>query len=179
MAGNNLKIAVGTTSELKLRAVIHAFGRAGINVEVIGFKVDSGVEKQPFGFDEIKFGACTRAKNALTQDPRADYGLGIESGIIEEEPTQYFDVACCIIVNYAGNRVGKSYSAAIEIPQNVVRIIKGEGLDAGEVAQRLGGIKEKDPTLWLSGGRLSRDKTIEEAVFLALTKEFLNPSAYQ
>jgi len=82
-------------------------------------------------------------------------------------------------VSREGNRVGKSYSAAIEIPQNVVRIINGEGLDAGEVVQRLGGVKEKDPTLWLSGGRLSRDKTIEDAVFLALAREFLNPAAYR
>jgi len=174
-----MKIAVGTTSEFKLRAVISAFSRGGIGAEVKGFKVDSGVEKQPFGFDEIDFGAYTRAKNALAQDPEADYGLGIESGIITKEPFQYFDLACCIIVSREGNRVGKSYSAAIEIPQNVVRIINGEGLDAGEVVQRLGGVKEKDPTLWLSGGRLSRDKTIEDAVFLALAREFLNPKAYQ
>ena len=173
-----MKIAVGTTSELKLRAVISAFSRAGISAEVIGFKVDSGVEKQPFGFDEIDFGAYTRAKNALAQDPTADYGLGIESGIITRA-LQYFDLACCIVVNRGGAMVGKSYSAAVEIPQNVVKMINGEGLDAGEAVQKLGGVKEKDPTLWLSDGLLSRDKTIADAVFLALTREFLNPAAYQ
>lgn len=175
-----MKIAVGSTSELKLRAVINAFGRADIDVEVKGHKVESGVEKQPFGFDEIELGAYTRAKNALSQDPDADYGLGIESGIITTKGLlQYFDLACCSILNREGSRVGKSYSAAIEIPENIIRLINGAGLDAGEAAQKLGKVKEKDPTLWLTNGRLSRDKTIEDAVFLALTKEFLNPEAYK
>lgn len=173
-----MKIAVGTTSELKLRAVHKALNRAGIVAEITGHKVKSDVPKQPFSEKEITAGATNRAKNALTKDKNADYGLGIESGIALKS-RKYFELAACIVVNQKGEIVGEAFSAAVETPAKVVHLIKANDSEAGIIAQELGGIQEKDPLLWYTGNRMTRDKILEDTVFLALCKEFLNPEAYK
>lgn len=179
MAGDNLKIAVGTTSELKLRAVKNALAKAQIYAEIQGHKVESGVPKQPFGEDQIMTGAYNRAVNALRKDSRASSAIGIESGIITKY-LKYFDIAYCVVINRGEEVVGESFSATLEIPTNVVRLINaGEFADAGVAAQELGGTKEKDPLTWLSGNKMQRNELLEDAVFLALIRKFLSPKAYQ
>lgn len=173
-----MKIAVGTTSDLKLRAVRKAFNRAGIGAEIISRKVKSGVPKQPFSEKEIREGAANRARNAAKEASTADYGLGIESGIALKN-RKYFELAACVAVNPDGEIIGEAFSAAVEIPAKVVRLIKDNDSEAGIIARELGGIQEKDPLLWYTGRKMSRDKILEDAVFLALCKEFLNPDAYK
>lgn len=173
-----MKIAVGTISALKLRAVQNALNRAGIVAEITGHKVKSDVPKQPFSEKEIIVGATNRAQNSLAKGKDADYGLGIESGIALKNK-KYFELAACIIVNKKGEIVGEAFSAAVETPAKVVHLIKANDSEAGIVAQELGGIQEKDPLLWYSGKRMTRDKILEDAIFLALTREFLNPEAYK
>lgn len=171
-------IAVGTTSSLKLRAVQNAFIRAGITVEVTGYKVRSGVPKQPFSEKEITTGATNRAKNAIEKDVNAYCGIGIESGIAIKG-TKYFALAACTIVNKVGAVIGESFSAAVETPEKVINFIKSKDSESGVAAQKFGGITEKDPLLWYTGNRMTREKILEDAVFLALCKEFLNPEAYK
>lgn len=173
-----MKIAVGTISELKLQAVQKGFARAGIVAKITSHKVKSDVPKQPFSEKEIITGATNRAQNALKENPKADYGLGIESGIALKNK-KYFELATCIVVNQKGEIVGEAFSAAVETPAKVVQLIKANDSEAGIMAQELGGIQEKDPLLWYTGNRMTRDKILEDAVFLALCKEFLNPEAYK
>ncbi len=175
-----MKIAIGTTSELKLRAVQNAFIRAEIVVEeIIGYKVKSGVPKQPFSETEIITGATNRAQNALKEGhSNADYGIGIESGIALKGK-KYFELAACIVVNQKGEIVGESFSAAVETPAKIVQLIKMNDSEAGVIAQGLGHLQEKDPLLWYSGNRMDRYRVLENAVFLALCREFLNPEAYK
>ncbi|KKS24028.1 MAG: hypothetical protein A2736_02830 [Candidatus Yanofskybacteria bacterium RIFCSPHIGHO2_01_FULL_41_27] len=175
---NSIKIAVGTISKLKLRAVANAFNRAGINAKIAGYQVKSDVPKQPFSEKEIVAGATNRAQNALGKSKDADYGLGIESGIALKNK-KYFELAACIVVNQKGEIVGEAFSAAVETPTKVVQLIKANDSEAGVVAQELGGIQEKDPFLWYTGKKMGRDKILEDAIFLALCREFLNPEAYK
>lgn len=174
-----MKLAIGTTSKLKLRAVRSALARAQINSEVQGHKVESGIPEQPFGEEEITTGAYNRAVNALRKDPGANGAIGTESGIITKG-LKYFDIAYCVLINREGKIAGESFSATLEIPAKVVRLINaGEYADAGIAAQELGGVKEKDPLIWLSGNRMQRNELLEDAIFLALIREFLSPKAYQ
>lgn len=173
-----MKIAVGTTSMLKLRAIQNVFTRTDIAAEITGFKVKSNVPKQPFSEKEIITGATNRAQNALNAGVNTDYGIGIESGIVLKNK-KYFELAACIIINQKGEIVGEAFSAAVETPAKVVHLIKTNDSEAGVVAQELGGIQEKDPLFWYSGKRKTRDLILEDAVFLALCKEFLNPEAYK
>jgi len=173
-----MEVAVGTTSELKLRAVGNAFKRAGFSPMITGHKVESGVPKQPFSEKEIVKGATNRARNALAKSNNADYGLGIESGIASKGG-KYFDLAVCVVVNQAGAMAGEAFSAAVEVPKKIVHLVKTKGLESCAVAQKLGGLTEKDSLLWYTGSRLSRSQILEDAIFLALTKEFLNSKAYK
>ncbi len=173
-----MKIAVGTVSNLKLQAVKMAFVYAGVTVEITGYQVKSNVPKQPFSEREITIGATNRAKNAINADSNADYGIGIESGIVLKN-RKYFELATCIIVNKEGAVVGESFSAAVETPTKVIRLIQAKNSEAGTVAQELGGILDKDPLFWYTGNRMKRNLILENAVFLALAREFLNPEAYK
>lgn len=175
-----MKIAVGSTSELKLQSVRNAFIRAEIAIEEItGYKVKSGVPKQPFSETEIITGATNRAQNAIKESrPIADYGIGIESGIALKGK-KYFELAACIVVNQKGEIVGEAFSAAVETPAKIVQLIKERDSEAGVIAQELGHLQEKDPLLLYSGERMSRNRVLENTVFLALCREFLNPEAYK
>ena len=88
-------------------------------------------------------------------------------------------MGACIVVNQKGEIVGEAFSAAVETPTKVVQLIKANDSEAGVVAQELGGIQEKDPFLWYTGKKMGRDKILEDAIFLALCREFLNPEAYK
>lgn len=174
-----MKFAVGTTSELKLRAVRKAFDRAQINFDVQGYKVKSGVPENPFGEEEIMKGAYNRAVNALREAHKANGAIGIESGIITKG-LKYFDIGYVVVVNRKEEIVGESFSATLEIPDQVVRLINaGELADLGVAAQKLGGTKEKDPLIWLSGNRMQRNELLEDAIFLALIPACINPKIYE
>jgi len=173
-----MNIAVGTKSELKLRAVANAFARAGLIVNVRGYKVESDVPKQPFSTEDIMLGAKNRAERALVEDGSAHYGVGVESGIIREGGA-YFEIAGCILVDTSFAVVGKSFSAAVETPSKVVERIKEEDSEAGVVVGELTGNKEKDPPSYYTGGKMKREELLEDAIFIALTRSLLNPEAYR
>ncbi len=73
----SLKIAAGTASKLKLRAINDALKRLGFGTEAIPTEVDSIIPKQPFGFGQIRMGAEHRALFARQRND-ADFGVGIE-----------------------------------------------------------------------------------------------------
>ncbi len=88
------KIIVGSQSPIKLEAVRETVLELGILVDVVGVNVSSGVNVQPYGYDEIMRGAQNRAAVALgvhgDQDTAAT--IGIENGVVERG-NKYFDVA--------------------------------------------------------------------------------------
>ena len=61
-----MKIAIGTTSEIKIRALKRALERFDSlkGSEIISVKTDSGVPAQPFGYAEMADGARNRSKQA-------------------------------------------------------------------------------------------------------------------
>jgi non-canonical (house-cleaning) NTP pyrophosphatase len=70
-------IALGTQSALKVDAANRAFvGRA-----IHAYDVPTGVPEQPIGMAETKQGAMNRARAALAEDPQAEVGVGVESGM--------------------------------------------------------------------------------------------------
>ena len=173
-----MRIAVGTTSELKLRAVSAALSRAGFIVQIQGYVVLSDVPKQPFSREEIFSGAKNRAVGAGFEDKHADYSIGIESGIFSEGNV-FFEAAACVIVDRHGQVVGQSMSAAIETPKSIVERIKSEDSEAGAVVSSITGNTEKDPIVYYTGGKFTRSDLLEDAVFLALARQLLNPEAYK
>ena len=86
-----MKIAVGSTNPVKIGSVREAFERAFGEVEVIGVEVSSGVSDQPWGEEETRLGARNRARAVLTKVVDAEYGVGLEGGVVEIESSKLFE----------------------------------------------------------------------------------------
>lgn len=169
-----MKIAIGTTSELKVRALNNALTKFEIESEIVSLKTESGVPNQPFGYEETTKGAKNRAIATLEKEG-PDIALGVESGLIEIEGN-YFDIACVYIVTKEGDE-SVSYSAGYFTPRWIIEEIKEKNTEYGHITQRLSGDSEKDPLNYFSDGKIKREELLSQAIEIALVK-ILNKEKY-
>lgn len=94
-----VRIAVGTTSEKKLRFLAEVLKEIGIseNVEIIPVSVSSKVSEQPITELETKKGSINRAEAALNQNKNPDLGLGIEAGYHKNKEDKY-EIFCYVSI---------------------------------------------------------------------------------
>ena len=165
-----MKIAIGTASELKIRACEKALEKFDIGGELVSTKTESGVADQPFGFGEITTGAKNRAEAALKNVENAELGIGIENGLIHiEEIDQWFDMPCiCILQKNGGESI--AFGAGYDIPLEMIERIKSENIELGKIIQLLDRNAEKDPIAYFSGGKLKREEIIQQAIECALSR---------
>lgn len=169
-----MKIAIGTRSELKVRALRNALANIKIEAEVLTLKTDSGISKQPFGYTEMMVGAKNRAREAMSETS-SDFTVGIENGLVEIEGS-YFDIAC-IFIKSKENDESVTFSSGISIPNWVIEEIKEKGTEGGEITQRLSGESEKDTPKYFSGGMIKREDILSQAIQIAFAK-ILNKEKY-
>ncbi len=74
---------MGSTNPVKVAAARAVFARVAPGALVHGIAVASGVPDQPWGDAETRAGATARAV-AAREALRADLGVGIEGGVVEE-----------------------------------------------------------------------------------------------
>lgn len=168
-----MKIVLGTTSELKIRATKTALLKLGVDAEVVGLKTDSSVSDQPFGMEEILEGAANRAKKALSE-AQADLGIGIENGIIKiDELERWAEVPAVVAVSSDGT---KSFSLGVTypLPDWAVEDIKKNNSELGFIIQKLDPRSEKDPIKYFSADTIKREETLSEAIVCALIEIFHN-----
>ncbi len=170
-----MKIAIGTTSELKVRALKSAVAKIDLDAEIIPHKTDSGVSAQPFGYDEIILGATNRAMQCK-KDLDHDISLSVESGLVKIGD-DYFDIACVCAISKDGNK-SFTYSAGYFVPEWMIREIKENKTELGFITQRLSGDTDKDPLKYFSGGKIKREELLSQAIEIALVKT-LNEEKYQ
>ncbi|MCX6717625.1 MAG: inosine/xanthosine triphosphatase [Candidatus Taylorbacteria bacterium] len=171
-----MKISIGTKSELKVRAVENALKKLSIKAEIVFGETESGVSMQPFGFDEITKGAKQRALQAITRD-NADYGVGIESGIVEiKQADDSFDTACVCVIS-RNKETSFSFSTIHFVPKDVLKEIKEKGTEFGKITIRFSGDKEKDNIKYFSDGALKREEFVSQAVACAFIK-FIKTDKY-
>lgn len=163
-----MKVAIGTTSELKIRALKNALTKLGVESEIISLKTESGVPNQPFGYEEATKGAKNRSEAVLVESS-SDIAIGVESGLIEIEGN-YFDIACVYIKTK--NDVSVSYSAGYFTPQWIIDEIKETDTEYGHITQRLSHDSDKDPIKYFSEGKIKREELLSQAIELALIKIF-------
>ncbi len=168
-----MKVNVGSTNEVKVKAVIETIKDYNlfINSEVNSVNVKSEVSEQPISLDETIKGAMNRAKNAFQN---CDYSLGIESGLMKVPNTKtgYMDVCVCAIFDGKNFHIG--LSSAFEYPTNVVKFIFEEGMDATQAFNKIG--LTKNPKIGssegaigiLTKGRLIRKEFTKQAIVNAL-----------
>ncbi len=163
-----MKVIIGTTSELKVRALKNALAKLKIESEIVPLKTASGVSNQPFGYEEMTKGAKNRAEAAFVIRD-AEISLGVENGLVEIEGN-YFDIACIYIKTKDDNSI--SYSAGYYTPGWIIEEIKEKNTEYGQITQRLSGDSEKDPLKYFSEGVIKREELLSQAIEIALIKIF-------
>jgi inosine/xanthosine triphosphatase len=142
-----------------------------------GVSVPSGVSEQPMSNEETLRGARNRVLEAWRARPEADYWVGIEGGIIEENGQM--ETFAWIVVEGKDGR-GEARTAGFYLPPAVARLV-AEGHELGHADDIVFGAsnsKQKNGALGLlTADRLTRTELYVPAVMMALIP-FLNPSLY-
>ncbi len=166
----SLKIAIGSTNPVKLRAARKVLRKLYPRAEFVALQVASGVPGQPRGDRQTRRGAVNRAR-AARQATRADFGVGLEGGIVENE---FGTMTCawCAMVDRAG-RVGVGGSANMQLPDEVAaRVKRGDELgDAMDAFANIRGVKRKMGAIGvLTKGLSTRQRAYEYIVTLAVAR---------
>jgi inosine/xanthosine triphosphatase len=119
-----ITIAVGSQNPVKMAAAETILKRAFPEATFVSVLVPSGVPDQPWGEDQARQGALNRAKAALRKI-RADYGLGLEGGVMET-PVGLMTCAWCAIVDPKG-KVGYGGGLHMLLPPLVADVLRQQG----------------------------------------------------
>ncbi len=146
--------------------------------EVIGIKIESGVNTQPLTLEETIIGAKVRAIRAF---PGSEYSIGLESGAHRIMDKRYLELTACSI--YDGKEHHFGYSSAFEIPLPLVELLRlGFTLEQACVEARLTQNQQIGQAEGLIGilsqGKLTRKEYTKQAIVTALFA-LQNPELYQ
>ncbi len=165
-----MKIAIGSTNPVKIRAARNVLSRIYPGAEIVTATVPSGVPGQPRGDKQTRRGAVNRAR-AARQAARADLGVGLEGGIVESE---FGTMTCawCAVVDRAG-RVGIGGSTNMLLPDEVAASLRaGDELgDAMDVFAHVRGVKRKMGAIGvLTKGLVDRRQAYQVILKLAMAR---------
>jgi len=124
-------------------------------------------EKQTFD------GATNRATDSRSNNPDANFYIGIESGLVNRYGIDFEETWCCI-TNYDDQRY-YGYSSGLKIPDYILSEMKRHGLEHYALYDKLGeekGIDVKETWGTYTGGKLLRSVSLEEAARNALLQIF-------
>jgi inosine/xanthosine triphosphatase len=157
-----VRVHVGTSNPLKVRAVRAAFGR---RATVVAVKAVGDAPPQPVSLGQIVRGATTRAERARDACPergrRADFGVGIEAGVFRLGGT-YYNITVAVVTD--GKRSSLGGSPFFAIPARFVHAIaRGEDELGRHFAGRGAGAVGA-----ATGGRVKRAEATRLAVEMAL-----------
>jgi len=175
-------IIVASQNPVKIAATLQGFSAmfpASI-FSARGISVPSGVPDQPLGDAETLQGALNRAQRARALEPTADFWVGLEGGVLEEEAEQggtKLVQSFAWIVVIGGSRTGKARTAAYYLPEETAKLVRG-GMELGPAEDIVWGqtnTKQKNGSVgMLTGDVIDRKGYYIQAVILALIP-FKNP----
>lgn len=187
-----MKIIVGSQNPVKIKAVEESFIKYFPGCEVVGVSVPSGVAAQPMSERETMNGARARAYAALDTDKTADYGVGLEGGVTELDPTspnwtgmrggrgRLFECAWVAIVNREGVE-GLGGGLYFELPSKIAEKLRAGG-ELGPVMDEMTGqdnVKQKMGAIGMfTKGQLDRKQAYVHIVLSALIK-FVSPEWFE
>jgi inosine/xanthosine triphosphatase len=162
-------IAVGSLNPVKIGAVRAVLGVVAPSATIDGVAVASTVPDQPFGDEETIRGAIARA-TAARDALRAEIGVGIEGGVVEQTDGSMRTCAWAAIVDARG-RSGVGGSLSMTLPSEVAEMIRG-GMELGAAMDRLVGARDtkrgRGAVGILTGGLVDRQRAYETLVAYAL-----------
>jgi non-canonical (house-cleaning) NTP pyrophosphatase len=173
------RFLLGSTCIHKRNAVKQALDECGISHDEIScFHVDSGVNEQPVGLEEIQKGAYNRATRVLSLIDLCEQnnfiGIGIESGIVRVKNV-VLDMAI-VAINIPYYEVYYATSAGIEFSLKYVAEAERLGFEKTTVgsiiAKHLGG-DGTDSHAILTGGVVKRNDTIVSALKIVFSQKLL------
>jgi inosine/xanthosine triphosphatase len=165
-----MRVIVASTNPVKIEAARRGFVAMfpDVGFAFSGVNVPSGVRDQPLGDDETLRGAATRAANARTQMPDAEYWIGIEGGVSDMDGEMQ---AFAWVVVLGAERSGKSRTGTFMLPQEVARLVR-DGMELGHaddvVFGRANSKQQNGSVGLLTGDVIDRAAYYEHAVVLAL-----------
>lgn len=170
-----MRIVVGSKNQAKVTAVAEILKEYPhlVKAEVLVSDVLSGVANQPKSLDETIQGAMNRAKAAQGD---AEYGVGIESGLMQVPHTKggYMDICIAAIRDKEG-RFHIGISSAWEFPDpSITKMMVEEGLDMSQAINKAG--LTKNPNIGaaegaigiLTKGKVDRKEYTKQALRMAL-----------
>ncbi len=173
-----LEVLVGSKNKTKLEAVERAFSIYFPEFEVNGIEVKSGVPEQPKN-EEIYKGAKNRTLELRKLNSKADFFVGIESGI-ELLSRNWF---CCGVI-YISDREGKENygkSPHFKLPNEMLtNVLAGEELNRAKEEYFIRNRVESSETLieFLTNGIIDRTELYKVGVIMALIP-FINKRVYK
>lgn len=166
----NRIIALGSDSALKIEALRTAIAELELPFVVKAIKTSSGENEQPLGAEETFCGAWARAQAALNECPEAVAGVGIESGIFKIANGPILDYAYIVILRRFNVAIITT-TPAVVFPESYVAIAEERGFKTttvGSVLAEKSGDKADDPHSTVTGGKISRLKTLIVGLEIAL-----------
>jgi inosine/xanthosine triphosphatase len=163
-------VAVGSKNPVKVAAVQAVLARVAPDAVARPVSVPSGVPDQPFGDDETIRGARTRAQSAR-ESVDADFGFGIEGGVVEMPDGSMRTCAWAAVVSRDG-RHGVGGSLAMPLPAAVARLIRERGMELGHAMDEITGQRETKHGAGavgiLTGGLVDRQRAYEVLIAYAI-----------
>jgi len=164
-----LKVAVGSTNEVKIDAVRNMFTQAFGLVEVISMEPPGGLDRQPME-ERVAQGAISRAKHAI-ESTAADFGVGVEAGLfLNKILNKYLDIQYCAIVDAFG-KITVGHGPGFEYPPQVIKAVL-DGKTVGDTMSKITGIEKIGHKLgsigYLSDGMIDRTSLTELSILMAL-----------
>jgi len=178
------RVILASGNPVKARATENGFRRAFQDqaFEVVCAPVPSGVADQPMSDAETLLGAANRVDAVSVAEPSADYWVGIEGGIAEEDVSRagLEMVALAWVVIRSQTQVGKSRTGTFTLPPEVARLVR-QGKELGEaddiVFGRSNSKQQEGAVGLLTDGVVDRAGLYEQSVVLALIP-FSNRNLY-
>ncbi|SFU08609.1 inosine/xanthosine triphosphatase [Algoriphagus locisalis] len=172
-------IIVGSKNPVKIACTETAFTEAFTKGFVVnGISAASQVSDQPKGDEETYLGARNRVINAKSIFPEADYWVGIEGGIGEDERGMY--AFAWIFIEDKDGVHGKAKTGTFYLPDAIAKLIHS-GMELGEADDKFfsqENSKHSGGSVGiLTHGVISRQTYYNQAIILALIP-FLNKELY-
>jgi inosine/xanthosine triphosphatase len=174
-----MMVVVASKNPVKLRAVSLGFQRMFpeqefLVEELVGVQ---GNSSQPRGDQETLQYAHDRAERAAGLIPRADYWVGVEGGVEDQDGQM---AAFAWIVVKGNYQMGKGRTGTFFLPESVANLVR-QGKELGEADDIVFGrsnSKQANGAIGiLTGDVVDRTQLYEQAVILALIP-FKNPQLY-
>ena len=162
-------VAVGSLNPVKIGATRSVLQRLAPNLRIEGVAVASGVPDQPWGDEETIAGARARA-HAAREALDADWGVGIEGGVVAQPEGGVRTCAWAVIVNRE-SKAGVGGSLSLELPARVAELVRG-GLELGHAMDAVSGQHNVKQGLGavgiLTAGAVTRQGAYETLVAYAM-----------